>query len=218
MPDARIRKWTKPKLWGLMIADQQYWEFHRHFAPLLRQAGHETGIQLDVCSGTLKHGKIHTPLGPSCERASFDFYYVITNGNWTDAEWDPVQRALQGQAGEVLAKVRELLATASEGKTCRYMIRTSDEVANRIELGVAVIDSNQPLVLGTCGTYAFLHMMGLYPFDGPQPLDPNKESESLAEFLLKPTPYGGEHLLRILYSPAVEPGMQEGEFIRTLPQ
>lgn len=77
-------------------------------------------------------------------------------------------------------------------------MRTNSQISNQIELTVSVIDSKQPIVLGTRGTYMFLHMLGLYPFDGAQPLDPDKEAGSMAAFLTKQTPYGGEYLLRLL--------------------
>lgn len=105
-----------------------------------------------------------------------------------------------------------------KGKTCRFVIRQSNDVSGQIELGVAVIDSELPIVLGKCGTYSFLHIMGLYPFDGARPLDDAKEAHSLATFLVKGEPYGATYLLRHLYAPAVNPGMRKGEFIQTLPQ
>lgn len=219
-PNARIRKWTKPKLWGLMIVDQGYASFYQQFAPLLRQAGVESGIQIDVCNGTLTQGEVRKPLGPTCERASFDFYFVITDGDWTEAEWSVVQRTLQGRPGELLVDLRKVIAAVPGGEehTCRSMLGFGQQASNEIEHALAIIDSKQSLALGKCGTYLSLNMLGLYPFDGPQPLDPIVESETLAGFLLKSTPYGAEYLLKILYSPAVAPGMEKAEFLQTLPE
>ena len=98
------------------------------------------------------------------------------------------------------------------------MLEYSHQVSNQIEHAVAIIDSKQALVVGKCGTYLFLNMLGLYPFDGVQPLDPATEAGSLAAFLVKRAPYGGAYLLQLLYSPEVKPGMRKAEFIETLPE
>ena len=217
-PEARIRKWTKPRLRGLMIIDQSRAKFHQQFSPLLHQVGESIGLEIDVCGAIAEAGRILPLSEPDCAAAHFDFHFVITNGSWAESEWHEAQLALQGQAGELLTKLREQLATEQEGKTCRYMIRQSSEVSGQIELAVAVVDSELPIVLGKCGTYSFLHMMGLYPFDGAQPLDDAKEAKSLATFLMKQEPYGATYLLQQLYAPAVTPGMQKAEFIQTLTQ
>jgi hypothetical protein len=217
-PDARIRKWMKPRLRGLMIIDQSRAKFHKQFSPLLHQVGESIGVKIDLCGAIARAGRILPPSEPDCAATHFDFHFVVTNGSWTESEWHEAQLALQGQAGELLTKLREQLATEEKGKTCRYVIRQSNEVSGQIELGVAVIDSELPIVLGTCGTYSFLHMMGLYPFDGAQPLDPAKEANSLATFLVKREAFGATYFLQQLYAPAVSPGMQKAEFIQTLPQ
>jgi hypothetical protein len=215
--DARIRKWNKSELRGLMIIDQARAEFYPQFSALLHQVGEGIGIKIEICRAIVRAGEVLSS-DPGCEGVDFDFHFVITNGSWTASEWHQAQLVLQDQARELLATVRELLVTESRGKTCRYAIRTSLQIANQIELALHVIDSELPIVLGTCGTGGFLHMLGLYPFDGAQPLDPGKEAESLAEFLVKRTPYGGAYLLRLLYSPEVKPGMDKDEFVRTLPE
>jgi len=217
-PDARIRKWTKPRLRGLMIVDQSRAKFHQQFSPLLRQVGESIGVKIDVCGVVAGAGRILPSSEPECAATHFDFHFVITNGSWTESEWHEAQLALQGQAGELLTELREQLATEEKGKTCRYAIRQSSKVSGQIELGVAVIDSELPVVLGKCGTYLFLHMMGLYPFDGAHPLDDAKEADNLATFLVKREPYGATYLLRQLYAPAVSPGMQKAEFVQALPQ
>lgn len=216
-PDARIRKWMKPRLRGLMIVDQSYAKFHQQFSPLLRQVGESIGVKIDVCGAIASAGRILPPSEPDCAATHFDFHFVITNGSWTESEWHEAQLALQGQAGELLTELRGQLATEEKGKTCRYVIRQSSEVSGQIELGVAVIDSELPIVLGKCGTYSFLHMMGLYPLDGAQPLDAAKEAQNLATFLVKQEPYGATYLLQQLYAPSVRPGMPKAEFIQTLP-
>jgi hypothetical protein len=217
-PDARIRKWTKPRLRGLMIVDQSRAKFHQQFSPLLRQVGENIGVKIEVCRATVEAGRILPPSEPECAATHFDFHSVITNGSWTETEWHEAQLALRGQAGELLTELREQLATEQKGKTCRHVIRQSSEVSGQIELGVGVIDSALPIVLGKCGTYLFLHMMGLYPFEGAQPLDDAREAENLAAFLVKQEPFGATYLLRQLYASNVTPGMSKAEFIHTLPQ
>jgi hypothetical protein len=217
-PDARIRKWTKPRLRGLMIVDQSRAKFYQQFSPLLRQVGENIGVKIEVCRAIVEAGRILPPSGPECAATHFDFHFVITNGSWTETEWHEAQLALQGQAGELLTELREQLATEEKGKTCRYVIRQSSEVSGQIEPGVGVIDSELPIVLGKCGTCSFLHMMGLYPFDGAQPLHDAREAQNLATFLVKQEPFGATYLLRQLYAPNVRPGMPKAEFIQTLPQ
>jgi hypothetical protein len=215
-PDARIRKWTKTRLRGLMIVDQSRAKFHQQFSPLLHQVGESIGVRIDLCEAIVSGGQVVPSSEPDCAGPHFDFHFVITNGDWTEMEWHEAQLALQDQASALLAELRELLASEEEGKTCRSAIRQSSEVPGQIELGVAVIDSKLPIVLGKCGTYTFLNMMGLYPFDGAHPLDDAKEASSLAAFLVKREPYGATYLLQQLYAPAVSPGMQKAEFILTL--
>jgi hypothetical protein len=94
-------------------------------------------------------------------------------------------------------------------------VRVESAGARRV-LAADVIDSKEPKVLGTCATYGFLHMLGLYPFDGTRALAPSEEAESMAQFLLKQDPYGGAYLLRLLYSTSVKAGMTEIEFEKAL--
>ena len=218
-PSARIRKWNKQELRGLMIIDQNRAAFFQQFSPLVRQIGDEIDIKIDACEAIMRPGEVLPP-GPGCEWTSFDFYFVITNGTWTESEWHQVQIALQGEASKLLVDLRKVVAAVPGGEehTCRTMLEYSHQVSNQIEHAVAIIDSKQALVVGKCGTYLFLNMLGLYPFDGVQPLDPATEAGSLAAFLVKRAPYGGAYLLQLLYSPEVKPGMRKAEFIETLPE
>lgn len=215
--DARIKKWSKQELRGLMIVDIERAAFYDQFSALLQQAGKNINVNIETCVTVVESAESTPPSGSGCQGNSFDFYYVITNGSWTDVQWRSVQSVLNSPAAEeVVLTLREQLATLAEGRTCRVMTRTRSPVDKEIVLAAEVVDSIQPKVLGTCATYGFLQMLGLYPFDGSQALDPDKEAESMAEFLLKQTPYGGEYLLKLLYSASVKPGMTKAEFIKTL--
>lgn len=200
-----------------MIVDEERAAFYEQFPPLLRQVGKDIDIDIETCAAVVESGESTPPSGSGCQGNNFDFYYVITNGSWTDLEWRNVQSILNSPAAEeVVLTLREQLATVAEGKTCRVVTRTRSPVDKEIVLAAEVVDSIQPKVLGTCATYGFLQMLGLYPFDGSRALDPNVEAESMAEFLLKQTPNGGVYLLKLLYSASVRPGMTKAEFIKTL--
>lgn len=215
-PGARIRKWSKPELWGLIIVDPTRDAFYQQFAPLLRQAGEGSGVKIHVCEAIVESSELVRPYEANCGKPNYDFYLVATNGGWSGEEWQRAGTALQGQAGEMLAEVREQLATLP-GKTCRAGVRSNPQVANQIELAVSVIDSSESLVFGKCGVLVSLYMLGVQPFDGARPLELEKEAENLALFLTKRTPYGGTYLLQLLYAPSVKPGMQKDEFLGTLP-
>jgi len=215
--DARIKKWTKKTLHGLVIVDQDRAAFYEQFSPLLREVGKSIDVDIETCSTVVGAGAVVQSSGPKCPGAGLDFYYVITNGSWTDSHWKSVKSILNNQAAEELVfKLREQLSTAPSGRTCRVVTRTKSEIGKDIVLAADVIDSKEPKVLGTCATYGFLHMLGLYPFDGARALAPSEEAESMAQFLLKQDPYGGVYLLRLLYSPSVKAGMTETEFEEAL--
>ena len=71
-PDARIRKWTKPTLRGLMIVDQSRAKFHQQFSPLLHQVGESIGIKIDVCGAIVKAGRVLPLSEPGCAVTHFD--------------------------------------------------------------------------------------------------------------------------------------------------
>jgi hypothetical protein len=215
--DPRIHKWIKPELRGLMIIDHARADFYREFAPLAHQVGDEGGIRINICEAIVTLDESVLP-SPGCDGTSFDFYFVITDGNWTELEKDRVGKVLSADAAYLFSDLRNDIATTQRGKEniCRYVRKFNDKLAGELVGGLAIVDSKEPRFLGKCSSYLFLNMLGLYPFDGTQPLDPDKEAGNIAEFLLKRTPYGAEYLLRLLYAPAVKPGMHKPEFIQTL--
>ena len=214
----RIRKWDQANLKGLMIVDESRVQFYDQFTPLMRQVGEDIGIKIDACEAVVSAGGIQPPRESSgCDGTPFDFYFVVADGTWTETEWHGAQETLDARAVELLDGIRERIATVpGEEHTCRIAFGYDPDAANRIEHAVVVMDSEQPLMLGKCGTYLFLNMLGLFPFEGPQPLDPAKEAKSLAELLLKQTPNGGTYLLKLLYSPNVKPGMSKIEFLQAV--
>lgn len=215
---AQIRKWDQPALRGLMIIDKSRAEFYGQFSPLLGQVGDAIGLKINACEAVVDAEGVLASSEADCEGKSFDFHFVVTDGAWTDSEWHDAQDVLDDKAGGLLTNLRNEVAAAPGGEehTCRVAFSYSPRVSTRIERALVLIDSREPVVLGKCGTYLFLNMLGLYPFDGTQPLEPGKEAQSLAKFLLKQTPYGGTYLLRLLYSPKVKPGMSKAEFARAL--
>ena len=53
-PSARIRKWNKQELRGLMIIDQNRAAFFQQFSPLVRQIGDEIDIKIDACEAIMR--------------------------------------------------------------------------------------------------------------------------------------------------------------------
>jgi hypothetical protein len=212
-----IKKWTKSEIRGLMIVDEENIAFYKQFSPLIHQIGQEIGVNIELCEAAM------SALASSsydCREAGLDFYLVVANGNWTDSQWDQVQHSLGGRAADLFSNLRRDVdaGQSTEEPVCRYALATNNtQVPGQIENAFAIIDSSQPIVFGKCGAYLFLNMLGLNPFDGRQPLNLSKEADSVAEFLLKPTPYGATFLLKLLYSPTVKPGMNKTEFVESLP-